>query len=133
MIDVEPGVFTAAETAVKAAFPAVTMESVTNYSPSKFPHVALEQTDSYALRTTRDSSDNENHAVVVFEANVFSNKANGKKKEAKAIMAVLDAAMNGMGFTRLTLVPIVTDNGTKYRLFARWSAVAGKNNTIYRR
>ncbi len=133
MIDVEPEVFTEAKAAVTARFPEMTMESVTTHSPSRFPFTELEQTDSYPLRSTRDSADNENHAVVVFEGNVYSNKTNGKKKEAKAVMAVLDEAMCRMGFTRLTMIPFAYDNGSKYRLFARWSAVADKNKTIYRR
>lgn len=133
MIDIENAVFTEVATALRANFPGITVESVTTYSPSKFPCVCIEETDNYSLLSTRDTASNENHATVVYDVNVYSNKAKGKKTEAKAILAAVDSVLNGLGFTRTTKTPINLDDATKYRVFARYRAVVSTNKTIYRR
>lgn len=133
MIDIENAVFTEVATALRARFPGITVESVTTYSPSKFPCVCIEETDNYSYLSTRDTASNENHTNVVYEVNVYSNKTNQKKTEAKAIIALVDETMNGLGFVRLTKTPINLDNATKYRIFARYRAVVSKDKTIYRR
>lgn len=133
MIDIENAVFTEVATALRAKFQGITVESVTTYSPSKFPCVCIEETDNYSLLSSRDTGSNENHATVVYEVNVYSNKANGKKMEAKAILAAVDEVLNGLGFTRLTKTPINLDDATKYRVFARYRAVVSTDKTIYRR
>lgn len=133
MIDIESSVFTTVATALRERFPGIAVESVTTYSPSRFPYVCIEETDNYSLLATRDTASNENHATVVYEVNVYSNRANGKKAEAKAILAAIDSILNGLGFTRLTKTPINLDDATKYRVFARYRAVVSTDKTIYRR
>ena len=133
MIDVENSVFTAVKAALTKQFPNITVESVTTYSPSKFPFVCIEEADNYSYLPTRDTSSNENHATVVFEVNAYSNKATKKKSECKAIAVAVDEVMIGLGFTRNTKTPINLDEATKYRIFARYTAVVSKTNTIYRR
>ena len=133
MIDIENEVFTAVATALRTAHTGITVEGVTTYSPSKFPFVCIEEADNYSLTETRDTASNDNHAVVVYEVNVYSNKAGGKKGEAKAILATVDGVMNDLGFTRLARTPINMDDATKYRLFARYSAAVSTDKTIYRR
>lgn len=133
MIDIENAVFTKVKTALTKQFPNITVESVTTYSPSKFPFVCIEEADNYSYLPTRDTSSNENHATVVFEVNAYSNKTTKKKSECKAIVAVVDEVMIGLGFTRNTKTPINLDEATKYRIFARYTAVVSKTNTIYRR
>lgn len=133
MIDIENAVFTAVSTALHERFPKITVDSVTTYSPSKFPFVCIEETDNYSSVQTQDTASNDNHATVVYEVNGYSNKAGGKKQECKAIMAVVDDVMIGLGFTRNVKTPINFDDATKYRMFARYSAVVSQDQTIYRR
>lgn len=133
MIDIENAVFTVVSAALHERFPKITVDSVTTYSPSKFPFVCIEETDSFSYLPSRDTASNENHSTVVYEVNAYSNKTSGKKQECKAIMAVVDDVMIGLGFTRNTKTPINLDEATKYRLFARYSAVVSKDQTIYRR
>ncbi len=133
MIDIENAVFTEVATALREKFLEITVESVTTYSPSKFPLVCIEETDNYSYLSSQDTASNENHATVVYEVNAYSNKANSKKSECKAIIAAVDEVMNGLGFTRLTKNPINMDDATKYRIFTRYMAVVSANKTIYRR
>lgn len=133
MIDIESEVFTAISTALKAQFPGIAVESVTTYRPSKFPCVCIEEADNYSYRQSRDSKSNDNHSTVAYEINAYSNKTSGKKTECKAILAVVDDIMIGLGFTRNTKAPINLDDNLMYRLFARYTAVVSKDRTIYRR
>lgn len=133
MIDIEKEVFMKVATALREQFPKITVENVTTYSPSKFPFVCIEEADNYTHTPSQDSGSNENHAIVMYEVNIYSNKASGKKAECKAILAVVDEVMIGLGFTRNTAQPFDSDNATKHRIFARYSAVVSKNHVIYRR
>lgn len=133
MVDVENELFTTVATALRAAYTGISVESITTYSPSKFPCVCIEETDNYSLTITGDTASNDNHAVVVYEVNVYSNKAGGRKSEAKAILNTVDGIMNDLGFTRLARTPINMDDATKYRLFARYRAAISNDKTIYRR
>ena len=132
MIDVENQVYTKCATALLAYNNAIQVVSRTIYEPSSYPCVSIEQTDSYSVLQTRDNASNENHATVTYTVNVYSRKENTSKSEAKAIMAIVDDTMIGLGFTLLGCVPVATDEAQKYRLTARYSAVVGTDETIYR-
>lgn len=56
MVDIENAVFTKVKTALTKQFPNITVESVTTYSPSKFPFVCIEEADNYSYLPTRDTS-----------------------------------------------------------------------------
>lgn len=133
MIDVENQVYTRVAEALRAAFPGIAVESVTTYSPSKFPCVCIEEADNYPYTRSIDSGSNENHAVVMYEVNAYSNKTSGKKAECKAIIQTVDDAMSAMGFIRTTKSPVNMDAATKYRIFARYTAIVSKDHIIYRR
>ena len=76
----------------------------------------------------------ENHAEVMYELNVYSNKAKGKKAECKEIAAFIDSKMSALGFTRIMLTPIPNmDDATIYRMTGRYKALISKNNEIFRR
>ncbi len=134
MIDIESELFTNIATKLRDRFGAkFTVYGETVLAPSKFPCACIEESDNYAYSQSQDSGSNENHAELVYDVNVYSNKRNGKKAECKKILAVIDEYFTGIGFTRITKNPISLDDATKYRLFARYSAVASHNGKIYRR
>lgn len=132
MIDVESQVYTKVAEALLVAYPGIMVTSRTIYEPSEYPCVCIEQTDSYALLRTRDTASTENHVEVAYTVNVFSRRENTAKSEAKAIMAVVDETMTNLGFTLMGTVPMVMGEAQKYRLTARYRAVVGKDETIYR-
>ena len=134
MIDIESELFTNRASKLRDRFGAkFTVYGETVLAPSEFPCACIEESDNYAYSQSQDSGSNENHAELVYDVNVYSNKRNGKKAECKEILAVIDEYFTGIGFSRTTKNPISLDDATKYRLFARYSAVASKDGTIYRR
>ena len=128
MIDIETEVFSIVSAEVRKKYPKIYMTGEYVKSPPSFPCVSLIETN------TRDSGCIENHAQVLYEVNVYSNKTSGKKTECKAIIALIDSKMEALGFTRTLMNPVPNEeDATVYRMVARYRAIVSKNKTIYRR
>ena len=134
MIDIENEVFNTVATVVRAEYPGIHVVGEYIKSPPKFPCVSLVEMDNQSYQRTEDSGSSENHASVMYEVNVYSNKTIGKKAECKAIATLIDEQMLALGFARTMLQPIPNvDDATIYRMVGRYSAVISKNKVIYRR
>ena len=87
-----------------------------------------------AYDRTQTSGSVENHASLMYEVNVYSNKQSGKKSECKAIATLIDNELATLGFSRTMLQPIPNmDDATIYRMTGRYTAVISKEKTLYRR
>lgn len=134
MIEIETEIFNEVSEKVRAEFPNIFMTGEYVKSPSSFPCVSLVEVDNATFRNTQTTEGKENHAAVVYELNVYSNKTKGKKAECKEIAAFIDDLMMGLNFTRTMLEPVPNQDGaTIYRMLGRYRAVVSKNKTIYRR
>ena len=134
MIDIESQVYTAVKTVLTSTYTTVWMTGEYVSVPPKFPAVMLVEMSNVPVRTTQDTTNQENHASIMYELDVFSNKATGKKTQAKGIAATVDQVMQSLGFTRTFLNPIPNLNdATVYRIKGRYEAIVGKDETIYRR
>lgn len=134
MIDIESEVFSIVSKKVREKYPKIYMTGEYVKSPPSFPCVSLIETDNQIYRNTRDSGSIENHAQVLYEANVYSNKTSGKKAECKAIISVIDSKMESLGFTRTLMNPVPNEeDATVYRMVARYRAIVSKEKVIYRR
>lgn len=134
MIDIENELFTKVATALRAQFSGIFVTGEYVKAPSAFPCVMFVEMDNTPYRRTQTQADMENHATVMYEVNVYSNKTKGKKTECKAIMKVIDDMMLSLGFDRTFLNPIPNlEDGTIYRMTARYIAIVSKDQVIYRR
>lgn len=134
IIDIENEVFNTVATEVRTKYPDIYMVGEYVKTPPKFPCVSLVEMDNQSYQSTEDSGSSENHAVLMYEINVYSNKTVGKKSECKAIAALIDERMLALGFARTMLQPIPNlDDATIYRMVSRYSAIISKNKVIYRR
>lgn len=134
MIDIENEVFNTVATEVRTKYPDIYMVGEYVKTPPKFPCVSFVEMDNQSYQSTEDSGSSENHAVLMYEVNVYSNKTVGKKSECKAIAALIDERMLALGFARTMLQPIPNlDDATIYRIVSRYSAIISKNKVIYRR
>lgn len=131
MVDIENEVFTTIATALRAQFNPIYVSGELNLNPTTFPCAYIEEADNYSNTFSRDTSSNDNHSILMYEVNVFSNKAVGKKAEAKAIFKVIDEVLNKLGFTRQSKSPVSFDD-TTYRITGRYTAIAN-NDYIFRR
>lgn len=134
MINVESDVFNIIAKAVRKVYPDIYIIGEYVKSPPKFPCVSLVEMDNSAYTRTQTSSSVENHAELMYELNVYSNKTKGKKSECKAIASLIDDELAALGFSRTMLQPIPNlDDATIYRMVGRYRAVVSKDRKIYRR
>ena len=134
MINVENIVFDRVVTRVREVFPDIYMTGEYVKAPPSFPAASLVEMDNSTRVETIDSGSNENHANVMYEVNVYSNKACGKKTECKEIIALIDEEMLSMGFARSTLTPVPNENdSTIYRMVGRYRAAVSADHKIFRR
>lgn len=133
MIDCENEVYTRLAKILREKFPKIDIASEYVKSPSSFPHVSITQSDCYIPTEWQDSSMKENMAIVMFEINVYSNKAEGKKTECKKIIKEINDALYSMNFRRTAMTPVPNmEDATIYRITARFR-VATDGKHFYRR
>ena len=134
MINVEKEIFNIVAKAVRSVYPDIYISGEYVKSPPKFPAVALVEMDNSAYVRTQSSDSVENHAELMYEVNIYSNKKSGKKSECRAIAELIDNEMAALNFSRIMLQPIPNmDDATIYRMTGRFEAVASKDNMIFRR
>ena len=131
MIECETDVFNAVATALRTAYEDIYVVGEYVSAPKKFPAVYIIENDNRVLERYRTETI-ENAVSVMYEVNIFSNKASGKKAEAKAIAATVDAAFVSHGFTRTmrNQVPNLND-ATIYRIVCRYEAIVDKDLQVY--
>lgn len=134
MIDVETEVFSIISTKVRAEYAGIFITGEYVKSPPSFPCVSLLEADNSIYRSTRTTDSMENHAELLYEVNIYSNKTKGKKAECKDIASIIDSELARLGFTRTMLNSIPNEeDATIYRMVGRYKAIVSKNNMIYRR
>lgn len=134
MINIESEVFNTLATVLRAEYNPISIYGEYVKAPSVFPCVTIEEKDNYVYERSQTSGGIENHAGLMYEINVYSNKKTGKKSQCKDIFSLIDGEMQDMGFTRTMLNPIPDmDDATIYRMVGRYKAVVSTNKTIYRR
>lgn len=134
MIDIENELFTLIATALRAAYDGIYVSGEYVSQPPTFPAVSIVEMDNTAYRRTQDSGSLENHAEVMYQVDVYSDLNRGKKVQAKAIAAMIDVLFSVNGFTRTFMNPVQNMiDPTIYRITARYQAVVGKDQVVYRR
>ena len=134
MVNIENDVFNIVAIAIRKVYPDIFISGEYVKSPPKFPCVSLIEMDNSAYTRTQTSRSVENHAELMYELNVYSNKTSGKKSECKAIASLIDNELAALGFSRTMLQPIPNmDDATIYRMTGRYRAVVAKDKKIYRR
>lgn len=131
MIDLESDIFSYVANALREEFPGVFVSGEYVETPARFPAVTIVEADNRVL--TRMRTENiENAVSSLFEVNIYSNRASGKKAEAKSIANAVDEKMASIGYTRSfrEQIPNLKD-ATIYRIVCRYEAVIDKNFMIY--
>ena len=134
MISIENELFTIVATALREAYDGIYVAGEYVPQPPRFPAVFIVEMDNSVYQPGRDSGGIENFASVMYEVDVYSNLAKGKKAQAREIISAVDGIMAAHGFTRTFLNPVQNFNdATIYRMTARYTGVVSKDNVVYRR
>lgn len=126
MIDIENLVCDAVFRAVNAIYPSAECYSEYVETPAAFPCVTLYEADNRSYRPSDDNQLADHQVHVMYECNVYSDKSNGKKAEAKAIADIIDSAMQSLKFSRSMRSQIPNQDRTIYRVTMRFEAVVGE-------
>lgn len=131
MIDCENEVYTRIARVLRDKFPGINIAGEYVNAPSSFPHVSITQSDNSVVSEQMTGS--AEMAQVMFEINIYSNKADGRKTECKSIAKVIDDVMFKMNFKRIALTPIHNmEDATIYRIVARYRVMTD-GKYFYRR
>lgn len=129
MIDVENMVFNAVATALRTEYPNMSIYGEYIENPASFPCVTLVEENNVTYRNSLTEDHRENHARLEYVANVYSNKQNGKKAEAKHISDIIDNTLQDLNFVRLMRSQVPNTDRTIYRITLRYEAVVDKGIT----
>lgn len=134
MNDYENEIFTAVATDIRHEHPGTVVKGEYVRSPAEFPMAAISEFENIMVDELMDSSHEENYSGLGYRVQVFSNKAGGKKAEAKAIFKTADKILRGMGFRRRTYAttPEIYDS-TIFSITATYEAIVDVNGVIYKR
>ena len=131
MIDCVNEVYTRIARVLRDKFPGINIAGEYVNAPSSFPHVSITQSDNSVVSEQMTGS--AEMAQVMFEINIYSNKADGRKTECKSIAKVIDDVMFKMNFKRIALTPIPNmEDATIYRIVARYRVMTD-GKYFYRR
>ena len=127
MIDIENVIFTELATAIRTAYSGASVYGEYVEVPASFPCVTIVEADNRVMERTRDLSGIEHYAEVMYEINIYTNDANGKKSKAKAIAQIVDSVMSGRLFTRTFRGQTPNIDRTIYRITMRYKGVVSEN------
>ena len=132
MVDCENEVYTKVATALRTQFNNLDVSGDYTLAPASFPHVCFYESDnSVAPRYTGNSGSEMDQ--VLFTVEVYSNKAIGKKAEAKKIMNAVDEIMYSINAERLSKLSVPNLNHASiFRYVARYRVLTDGVN-FYRR
>lgn len=132
MIDIENAVFDRVAAALRERFDGISVVSAPSDTPSAFPAVCLWEQANACFAPSQTAESRENHAEVMYQCEVYSNKQSGKKAQAREIASAVDEIMQEMGFIRTfgQPVPNVADM-TIFRYTMRFSGIVGQNYMVY--
>ena len=133
MIDIEKLIYTPIAEALRKRFKGIAVSGEYVNAPPKFPYVSIVEQDNYMSANRLDSSDREKFSTLMYEVNVYSDKAGSTQSACRELLGVIDEMLYKRNFTRSSLSPVPNmENGTIYRLVARYRAETD-GGTVYRR
>lgn len=133
MIDIENAVYSRVASGLREAFgeKGIFVSSEYTDSPAQFPAAMIFEADNSVYQKAR-TTNIENGARLLYQADVFSNLLGMKKAQAQEIMNIVDREFSKLGFTRTMCQPVFNLMDEKiYRMTARYEGIAAKDHRIY--
>jgi hypothetical protein len=131
MIDFSNEIFNSVAVDLRSLYPGIRVVGEYVASPTEFPTVTLDETSNIPVNL--DSAGQSKYARIQYRAQVFTNRDNGKRAQARQIYATLDAKMQSLGLfcKTYTTTPAVY-NSEIYSITATYEGVIDRNGVIYR-
>lgn len=134
MLDLDIDVVDACWRALRDSYPRIVVTSEELRGTATFPTVFIWEIQNEVNRNTLDSSQDEIHSRIGYEAQVYSDKVTGGRAEVRDIVSRMDKAMSELGFVRIMSNPLPNQaDGAITRHIARWRALVSQDKVTYRR
>lgn len=131
MIQPENYIFDIVSKALKAAHKGISVSGEYVNIPASFPAVTVIESDNRVYERMRTTTI-ENAVSLMYECNIYANRAGYKKQDANAILQTLSDTFERIGFTRTFCNPIANlQDATIYRIVVRFQGVCDKDFMIY--
>nr|DAO14651.1 MAG TPA: hypothetical protein [Caudoviricetes sp.] len=131
MIQPENYIFDIISKALKAAHNGIFVSGEYVNIPASFPAVTVIESDNSVYERMRTTTI-ENAVSLMYECNIYTNRAGYKKQDANAILQTLSDTFEQIGFTRTFCNPVANlQDATIYRIVVRFQGVCDKDFMIY--
>ena len=131
MIDYSTEIFNAVAKDLRSAYTGIQVKGEYDPNPAKFPCVTIDEISN--VPTHLDSAVTNKYAEVVYRVQVFSNKASGKRAEARKIYATVSETLMELGLFAKTYTSTPTIyNAEIYSITATFGGIIGADGTVYR-
>lgn len=132
MIDVFNQIYTTLHNAIKTSYPTASITGEYVPKPESFPAISIVEQDNYMSINKLDNSGRERFATLMFQIDVYSDLAKGRKEQCRSILKIIDNIMFDLNFTRIAASPMPNrDDESIYRITARYRAETD-GETMYR-
>lgn len=126
MIDIESKVVDTIFNAVRSGYPSAEVTTGFDEKNATFPCVVIQEINNSPLRRTMTDDCAENHSRIEYEVSVYTNDAGTAKSAGKAILEIVDTALQGLKFRRIRKNQPLNIKRTLFRQYGRWEVVVGK-------
>ena len=131
MIDYSNEIFDAVAKHLRSLYKGIQVKGEYVATPAKFPTVTIDEIGNVPAEP--DSAKTNKYADVVYRVQVFSNKENGKRAEARKIYKSVDEKLMELGLfaKTFTTTPAIY-NSEIYSITATYGGIIGNDGVIYR-
>ena len=131
MIDFSNEIFNAVAKHLRSLYKGIQVKGEYVATPAKFPTVTIDEIGN--IPTELDSAVMNKYADVVYRVQVFSNKENGKRAEAREIYKSVDEKLMELGLfaKTFTTTPAIY-NSEIYSITATYGGIIDRDGVIYR-
>ena len=131
MIDFSNEIFNAVAKHLRSLYKGIQVKGEYVATPAKFPTVTIDEIGN--VPTELDSATTNKYADVVYRVQVFSNKENGKRAEAREIYKAVDEKLMELGLfaKTFTTTPAIY-NSEIYSITVTYGGIIGRDGVIYR-
>ena len=134
MFEIEREIFTVVADTVLATYSTCQILNKFVYAPDKFPCVSIVLGDDGTPYGMFDSSRADNFHDITLNVDVYSNKADGNKTEAEAIMQIIKDKLISLNFVMVSCKPNSNiSNASIYRITATFTARVNASGNIFKR
>ena len=131
MLDFSNEIFNVVAKHLRSLYKGIQVKGEYVATPAKFPTVTIDEIGN--IPTELDSATTNKYADVTYRVQVFSNKENGKRAEAREIYKAVDEKLMELGLfaKTFTTTPAIY-NSEIYSITATYGGIISRDGVIYR-